>query len=63
MTVETLSREIERTFFTPAIGLTASSIRLLTSRSTLSGEAPGNFVTIVTTGISTSGNMSTASRL
>ena len=63
MTVETLSREIERTFFTPAIGLTASSIRLLTSRSTLSGEAPGNFVTMVTTGISTSGNMSTASRL
>ena len=63
MTVETLSREIERTFFTPAIVLTASSIRLLTSRSTLSGEAPGNFVTMVTTGISTSGNMSTASRL
>ncbi|MBP2684735.1 MAG: hypothetical protein H6Q79_2774 [Deltaproteobacteria bacterium] len=46
-TLETLSRDVETTRFTPAIGLTASSIRLVTSRS----------------GISTSGNMSTASRL
>ena len=62
-TVETLSRDVDITCLTPAIGLTASSIRLLTSRSTLSGEAPGNLVTMVITGISTSGNMSTASRL
>jgi len=63
MTVDTLSRDIETTCLTPAIGFTASSIRLLTSRSTVSGDAPGYFVTMVITGISTSGNMSIASLL
>ncbi len=60
-TVETLSREVDMTCFTPEMGLTASSMRLLTSRSTVSGEEPGNLVTTDTTGISTSGNISMAS--
>ncbi len=51
------------TCFTPAIGLTASSIRLLTSLSTVSGEAPGYLVTIERMGISTSGYSSIARRL
>ena len=42
-TLETLSREVEMTCLTPEMGLTASSIRLVTSRSTVSGEAPGKF--------------------
>src|SRR5512135_666855 len=61
-TVETLSREAEVTCLTPEIGLTASSIRFVTSLSTVSGEAPGYFVTMERMGISTSGNMSTARR-
>ena len=36
-------------------------MRLVTSRSTVSGEAPGNSVVIDSTGISTSGIMSMAS--
>jgi hypothetical protein len=42
--------------------LTASSTLLETSRSTLSGPAPGNFVTIERTGISTLGYISTGSQ-
>ena len=60
-TLETLSREVDMTCLTPEMGLTASSMRLLTSRSTVSGEEPGNLVTMDTTGISTSGNISMAS--
>ena len=41
ITNETPSSEVEVTCLTPAIGLTASSMRLETSRSTVSGEAPG----------------------
>ena len=62
MTDERPSREIELTCLTPAIGLTASSIFRLTSRSTVSGEAPGYSVMIESTGISTSGIMSIGSR-
>ena len=40
-TVETPSRDVEPTCLTPEMGLTASSTRLLTSRSTVSGAAPG----------------------
>ena len=40
-TCETPSRDVEPTWRTPAIGLTASSMRFDTSRSTVSGEAPG----------------------
>ncbi len=40
-TCETPSRDVEPTCRTPAIGLTASSIGRDTSRSTVSGEAPG----------------------
>jgi len=61
-TVETPSRDVDVTCLTPEMGLTASSIRLVTSRSTVSGDAPGNTVTMDRTGISTSGNMSMASR-
>ncbi len=62
ITEESPSRETELTCLTPGIGLTASSIRRVTSRSTLSGEAPGSSVVIETTGNSMSGNMSTARR-
>ena len=62
VTVETPSREKEYICLTPAIELIASSIFLDTSRSTLSGEAPGNLVTIETTGISTFGHISTESQ-
>ena len=62
MTDDSPSREIELTCLTPAIGLTASSIFLVTSRSTVSGDAPGYSVMIDSTGISTSGIMSIGSR-
>ena len=62
MTDDSPSREIELTCFTPAIGFTASSIFLLTSRSTVSGDAPGYSVMIDSTGISTSGIMSIGRR-
>ena len=62
-TSDTPSRDCELTCLTPAIGFTASSTRRVTSRSTVSGEAPGNLVVISRNGISTSGYMSTARRL
>ena len=46
----------------PAIELTASSIFLLTSLSTISGEAPGYSVVTTTTGKSMLGNWSTLRR-
>ncbi len=61
-TVEKPSREIDWTCLTPAIGLTASSIFRLTSRSTASGEAPGYSAMIERTGISTDGISSIGSR-
>ena len=63
MTDERPSRDTELTCFTPEIELTASSIFRLTSRSTVSGDAPGYSVMIDRTGISTSGIMSMGSRL
>ncbi len=41
MTLERPSREVDWTCFTPGMGFTASSMRRLTSRSTVSGLAPG----------------------
>ncbi len=61
MTDDSPSRETETTCLTPAIGFTASSIFRLTSRSTVSGDAPGYSVMIDSTGISTSGIMSIGS--
>ena len=46
----------------PAMELTASSIFLLTSLSTISGEAPGYSVVTTTTGKSMLGNWSTLRR-
>ena len=63
MTLERPSREVEETCFTPGIGFTASSMRRLTSRSTVSGLAPGYVVKMETMGISTSGMRSMAKRL
>jgi hypothetical protein len=60
--VETLSREMEKICFTPATWLTASSIRLDNSLSTVSGDAPGYLVIMEMTGISTLGNISTERR-
>ena len=40
-TNETPSSDVDEMCLTPAIGFTASSMRLETSRSTVSGEAPG----------------------
>ena len=56
------SLEYEKTRFTPAIEFTSRSIRLVTSRSTTSGEAPGYSVWTATNGNSTFGKRSTLSR-
>ena len=52
----TPSSEIEVIFLIPWLGLTASSIRFVTSRSTASGDAPVYVVCIETIGIDISGN-------
>ena len=56
------SRDVDWTCLTPEIELTASSILRLTSRSTVSGDAPGYSVRIESTGISTLGIRSTGRR-
>ena len=55
-----LLREVRA--LTPAIELTASSIFLVTSLSTISGEAPGYAAVTTTTGKSILGNWSTFKR-
>ena len=55
---ETPSSEIDVMSSTPWTGLNACSIRSETSRSMVSGLAPGYTVVTVTTGISMSGNWS-----
>ena len=53
------SCELDSMWRTPSTVLTVSSIFLVTSRSTVSGDAPSYRVVTVTTGNSTSGNRST----
>ena len=59
--LERPSCEVDSMCRTPSTVFTASSMSLVTSRSTVSGDAPWNRVVTVTTGNSTSGNRSTFS--
>ncbi len=63
ITSETPSVEVELSVSRPETVLTASSTLSVTSVSTALGDAPGYGVTIVTSGKSTFGNLSTPSRL
>jgi hypothetical protein len=56
------SLETDVIFFTPSTEFTSSSIFLVTSRSTASGEAPAYSVVMPTNGKSTLGHRSTDSR-
>src|SRR6187401_3635473 len=62
-TREKPSLEFDSTRFTPSMPATASSMGLVTSVSTSSGEAPGYTVEMLTNGKSTAGNRSIPSRV
>jgi hypothetical protein len=61
ITVPKLSSEDELIWSTPLMPEMASSIRSMTSRSTVSGEAPGYGIAMAITGGCTSGNSSVSS--